>query len=48
MDPYFDKVDVKWRAMPIRKQHRYALYFFIGYLLLTAGVVAKIWYDAGK
>lgn len=48
MDPYFDRLDEKWRALPIRKQHLYALCFFVGYLLLTAGVVFKVWYDTGK
>lgn len=48
MDRYFDQLDERWRALPVRRQHRYTLYFFIGYLLLTAGVIAKVWYDAGK
>lgn len=48
MDRYFDKLDNRWRALPVRKQHQYTLYFFVGYLLLTAGVVLKVWYDAGK
>ncbi|WP_068597222.1 nitrogen regulatory IIA protein [Vaginella massiliensis] len=48
MDRYFDQLDDRWRALPIRKQHQYTLYFFVGYLLLTAGVVLKVWYDAGK
>lgn len=48
MNSYFDKLDEKWQALPIRKQHLYALCFFVGYLLLTAGVVFKVWYDAGK
>ncbi|GAB3422297.1 hypothetical protein [Niabella aquatica] len=48
MDRYFDKLDDRWRALPVRKQHQYTLYFFVGYLLLTAGVVLKVWYDAGK
>lgn len=48
MDRYFDKLDERWKTLPIGKQHRYTLYFFIVYLLLTAGVVFKVWYDAGK
>ncbi|QGN24291.1 nitrogen regulatory IIA protein [Elizabethkingia anophelis] len=48
MDRYFDQLDERWRALPVRKQHRYTLYLFIGYLLLTAMVIAKVWYDAGK
>ena len=45
MDRYFDRLDERWRELPTGKQHRYTLYFFVGYLLLTAGVVAKVWYD---
>lgn len=48
MDRYIGKLDECWRALPIGKQHQYTLYFFVGYLLLTAGVIFKVWYDAGK
>lgn len=48
MDRYFDQLDDRWRELPVRKQHQYTLYFFFGYLLLTAGVIAKVWYDAGN
>lgn len=48
MDRYFDQLDDHWRALPVRKQHKYTLYFFLGYLMLTAGVIAKVWYDTGK
>ena len=48
MDRYFNKLDERWRELPVRKQRKYILYFFIGYLLLTAGVILKVWYDAGK
>lgn len=45
---YFDKLDDRFRALPLRKQHQYTLYFFVGYLLLTAGVIFKVWYDTAK
>lgn len=48
MDRYFDQLDDRWRALPVRKQHKYTLYFFLGYLMLTAGVIVKVWYDTGK
>lgn len=48
MDSFFDRLDERWRSLPVGKQHLYTLYFFIGYLLLTAGVVAKVWYDTSK
>ena len=48
MDRYFDRLDDRWRELPVRKQHKYTLYFFLGYLMLTAGVIAKVWYDTGK
>ncbi|RDC55341.1 nitrogen regulatory IIA protein [Pedobacter chinensis] len=48
MDRYFDKLDERWRGLPLRKQHQYTLYFFVGYLLLTAGVIGKVWYDTSK
>lgn len=48
MNTWFEKMDERWLALPIRKQQRYALYFFIGYLLLTTGVIFKVWYDTAK
>jgi hypothetical protein len=48
MDKWFDRLDERWRLLPIRKQHQYTLYFFVAYLILTAGVLFKVWYDAGK
>ena len=48
MDRYFDKMDERWRVLPIQKQHQCMLYFFVGYLLLTAGVIGKVWYETSK
>jgi hypothetical protein len=48
MDRYFDKLDDRWRALPLRKQHQYTLYFFVGYLLLTVAVIGKVMYDTSK
>lgn len=48
MDSYFEKLDERWQALPLRKQHKYTLYFFVGYLLLTAGVICKVWYDTSN
>ena len=45
IDRYFDKLEERWQALPVRKQHQYTLCFFVGYLLLTAGVIFKVWYD---
>ena len=48
MDRYFDKLDERWRELPLRKQHQYTLYFFVGYLLLTVAVIGKVMYDSSK
>lgn len=48
MDRYFDKLDERWRVLPIQKQHQCMLYFFVGYLILTAGVIGKVWYETSK
>ncbi|WP_140487026.1 nitrogen regulatory IIA protein [Flavobacterium sp. GSA192] len=48
MDSYFDKVDDRWRALPLRKQYKYLLYCFLVYLILTIAVILKVWYDTGK
>lgn len=48
INKWFEKLDGRWRALPLSKQYKYMLYFFAGYLLLTAGVILKVWYDASK
>ena len=48
VDRYLDRLDERWRALSLRKQHQYILYFFVGYLLLTAVVIGKVWYDTKK
>ncbi len=45
---WFDKQDKNWRAFPLKKQRRYTLYFFLGYLLLTIGVVFQVWYQIAE
>lgn len=48
MDRWFDKLDESWQSLSVRKQYKFTLYFFAGYLLLTAGVLFKVWYDMAK
>lgn len=45
---WFEKMDNRWNALPVKKQHLYTLYFFTVYLLLTAVVLYKIAVDTGK
>lgn len=42
LEKWSDTLDKNWRVLELQKQQRYTLYFFIGYLLLTAAVL----YDA--
>ncbi len=42
---WFDKLDGQWRAMPVKKQHRYTLLLFLGYALLSIVVLLKVCYD---
>ncbi len=45
IEKWFDSLDERWEALPIKKQHKYTLYFFTGYLLLTTAVIFKVWLD---
>lgn len=47
IDQHLDRLARRWQTMPINKQHKYILYFFVGYFLLSAGVIGKVWYDTG-
>ena len=42
---WFNKLNGQWRAMPVKKQHRYMLLFFLGYALLSVVVLLKVCYD---
>ncbi|WP_431498783.1 nitrogen regulatory IIA protein [Flavobacterium sp.] len=48
MSEWFDRLDERWQALPVRKQHRYTLYFFTGYVLLTLAVIFKVWLDTAR
>ncbi|MEA9412614.1 MULTISPECIES: nitrogen regulatory IIA protein [Flavobacterium] len=41
MSEWFDRLDQRWQALPVEKQHSCTLYFFAGYVLITAGVIFK-------
>jgi hypothetical protein len=37
-----------WRALPVKKQHRYTLLLFAGYALLSVVVLLKVCYDVAQ
>ena len=43
-----DGWDNQWQQLPIKKQRRYTLYFFMGYLLLSGGILFKVWLNLGQ
>ena len=45
---WFDRLDTQWRAMPVKKQHRYTLLLFAGYALLSVIVLLKVCYDLAQ
>ncbi|WP_134092116.1 nitrogen regulatory IIA protein [Olivibacter sp. XZL3] len=45
---WFDRLDDRWRAMPVKKQHRYTLLLFAGYALLSVIVLIKVCYDVAQ
>lgn len=47
LSDWFDKLDEQWRALPLKKQHRYTLLLFAGYALLSIMVILKVCYDVG-
>lgn len=45
---HLDNLDSRWEELPIEKQHKYLLYFFTGYLLLTIAVIVNTWTDTAE
>ncbi|MDR6919521.1 nitrogen regulatory IIA protein [Chryseobacterium sp. 2987] len=43
-----DELDERWRELPVKKQRKYTLYFFICYTALTLFVVAKVCVESGE
>lgn len=48
LDKWFEKLDKRWRTLPVHKQQKYTMLFFFAYVVITAGVVLKVWFDAGQ
>jgi hypothetical protein len=48
IDRWLDTLDKGWEQLPLEKQHQYILSFFTVYLLLTAWIIFKIWYDTAR
>lgn len=48
IERWLENLDKGWEQLPLEKQHQYILCFFTVYLLLTAWIIFKIWYDTRK
>lgn len=48
IERYFNTLNQRWKSLPTQKQHRYTIYFFVLYLLLTVGVILKVWLDTKR
>lgn len=48
LDKWFESLDKRWRALDLRMQQQYTLYFFMVYVFLTAAVLIKICLDTAK
>lgn len=40
------RIEARWQKLPDRKQRRFVVLFFAGYLLITGCVILTVWYDA--
>lgn len=48
LDLYFEKLNRRWKQLPLKRQHQYMLYFFCGYLLMTIAVTIAVCFDIGN
>ncbi|MCT2561799.1 nitrogen regulatory IIA protein [Chryseobacterium herbae] len=40
------RLEQRWQKLSARRQRKFVILFFAGYLLVTGCVVLKVWYDA--
>ncbi len=45
LEKRLESLDKRWRALELRRQQQYILYFFMFYVLVTAAVLFKICLD---
>lgn len=45
LEALLSKWGSRWQALPVGRQQKYILLLFIFYLLLSIGVILKVWYD---
>ncbi|WP_312508851.1 nitrogen regulatory IIA protein [Chryseobacterium culicis] len=43
-----EKLDLKWRRLPLKTQCRYVIMLFAFYLVTGIGVLVKVCYDLGR
>lgn len=48
MEKWFNKLEQRWQALAVKKQHHYTLCFFMVYLIVTIGVIFEVWHNTGK
>ncbi|WP_199117828.1 nitrogen regulatory IIA protein [Pedobacter sp. ASV28] len=48
LDRWSGQLQERWQALPVGAQRRYTLYFFTGYLLLTAVAIFEVWHDTAN
>lgn len=48
LENWLEYLDKRWRALDLRRQQQYTLYFFMVYVITTASVLIKICLDTAK
>jgi len=43
-----DRLDMKWRALPVKLQRRYTMMLFLAYLCIAGGIVIQYSIEVGK
>lgn len=48
IENWFDRIDNRWRRVPIKTQRLVAILFFTVYALLSLYVMAQVFFDLGR
>lgn len=48
IDHSIEKLELKWKTLPVKQQRRFTKGFFIGYAVITLFAIFGVWFTSGE